>query len=160
MEPWAYLVTFACYGERLHGDSRGTVDPVHNGWQTPYLDANPSRQRVERNRMPKPRGRLSPQDRHIVLTAIRSVCEHRSWTLHAAHVRSTHVHAVVSSAAKPEAMMTQLKAYSSRALGRTKCWSRHGSTSYIWNPRQLQAAIDYVIHGQGDPMAHYESRTL
>ena len=36
-EPWAYLLTFACYGERLHGDQRGSVDPNHNGFLTAYI---------------------------------------------------------------------------------------------------------------------------
>ncbi|MDA1234940.1 MAG: transposase [Acidobacteria bacterium] len=98
---------------------------------------------------------LSASSRRTVLESIRSVCEHQSWTLHAAHVLSTHVHVVVCSTAKPEAVMTKLKAYASRALGRTKCWSRHGSTGYIWDPRQLQSAVDYVVHGQGTSMARY-----
>jgi hypothetical protein len=147
------LLTFACYGERLHGDGRGSVDPNHNGWRTPYLDADTSRQFVERDRMRGAGVTLSTSDRHIVLESIRSVCEHQSWTLHAAHVRSNHVHVVVSATAKPEAVMTKLKAYACRALARTKCWSRHGSTGYIWSPHDLQSAIDYVVHGQGTTMA-------
>ena len=156
-EPWAYFLTFACYGERLRGDGRGSVDPNHNGWLVPYLDADASRQHFERNRMPKAGMSLSAPDRRVVLESIRAVCGYQSWTLHAAHVRSSHVHVVVSSSAKPEAVMTKLKAYASRTLGKTKCWSRHGSTGYIWDPHQLQSAIDYVIHGQGAAMACYQS---
>jgi hypothetical protein len=155
VEPWAYLLTFACYGERLHGDGRGSVDPAHNGWRTPYLDADPSRQCVERGRMRKVGVKFSASDRRIVLQSIRTVCEHQVWTLHAAHVRSTHVHVVLSSTAQPETVMTKLKAYASRALGQTKRWSRHGSTGDIWNPHQLHSAIDYVVHGQGTSMACY-----
>jgi hypothetical protein len=147
------LLTFACYGERLHGDRRGSVDPHHNGWLSPYLDGDSSRQRAEQGRMRVASARLSVSDRDVVLQFIRSVCAHQSWTLHAAHVRSNHVHVVVSATARPEAAMTKLKAYASRALGRTKCWSRHGSTGYIWTPHDLQRAIDYVVHGQGPPMA-------
>lgn len=101
--------------------------------------------------------KLPPSERHAVLESIRSVCEHQSWTLYAAHVRSTHVHIVVSSAVKPETVMTKLKAYASRALGQTKRWSRHGSTGYICDPHQLQSAIDYVVHGQGATMACYQN---
>jgi REP element-mobilizing transposase RayT len=88
------------------------------------------------------RATLSANSRRVVLESIRAVCEQQSWTLHAAHVRSTHVHVVLSSSAKPEAVMTKLKGYASRALGQTKCWSRHGSTEYIWSPHQLQSAIE------------------
>ena len=35
--PLAYLITFACYGARLHGDESGSVDRHHNLPGTPYL---------------------------------------------------------------------------------------------------------------------------
>ena len=104
--------------------------------------------------------RLSAEARTIVLHQIQSVADHESWTLHAAHVRSAHVHAVITADVKPETVLGKLKAYSSRALNQTfgkqtKRWSRHGSTVWLWDPRQLQHAIQYVIHGQGVPMACY-----
>lgn len=159
-EPWAYFLTFACYGERLHGDERGSVDADNNGWRTPYLAANRNRQRFEQRLMPQGRARLSEASREIVLATIRSVARHQSWTLHAAHVRSTHVHVVVTADDKPEMVLGKMKAYSSRALneasGRTsKRWSGHGSTVWLWDVHQLARTVDYVVHGQGAPMACY-----
>ena len=159
-EPWAYFLTVACYGERLHGDERGSVDTDNNGWRTPYIATNRSWQRFEQRLMPQGTARLSEASREIVLVAIRSVAQHESWTLHAVHVRSTHVHIVVTADDKPETVLGKMKAYSSRALnqasGKTiKRWSGHGSTVWLWDVHQLARSIEYVVHGQGNPMACY-----
>ena len=57
-------------------------------------------------------------------------------------------------------MMNAFKAYASRALNRSgadgdpkKCWARHGSTRWLWNKDDVEAAVDYVTTGQGEPMA-------
>jgi hypothetical protein len=43
-QPWAYfLLTFTCYGDRLHGDKRGSVDRTHNHFGSRYLEARPLR---------------------------------------------------------------------------------------------------------------------
>lgn len=159
-EPWAYFLTFACYGERLHGDNRGSVDRNHNGRQTPYLSVNPDWRRFEQKRMQHRSARLSAEARDIVLESVRSVSEHERWILYAAHIRSTHAHIVVSAPTEPEIVLGKLKAYSSRALNnalgkQAKRWSRHGSTVYLWDARQLQSAVDYVVHGQGPTMSCY-----
>ena len=59
--------------------------------------------------------------------------------------------------------MNDLKAYASRKLNETghdrpgrKRWTRHGSTKYKWNVRELEAAVEYVVRGQGEPMEVYE----
>jgi hypothetical protein len=30
-------------------------------------------------------------------------------------------------------------------------WARHGSTRYLWNERDIEAACWYVLHGQNKP---------
>jgi len=84
---------------------------------------------------------LDGNRRDAVLAAICGVCKFRGWTLLAAHVRSTHVHAVVESEAAPERIMNDFKSYASRQLNRMgldrpgrKRWARHGSTRWIWKP--------------------------
>ena len=92
--------------------------------------------------------------RDIVRKAIESVCGYRRWQLSAVHVRTNHVHVVVSAEERPEKVMTDFKCYASRALGDSqKHWSRHGSTRYLWNRESINAAIRYVAEGQGEPMA-------
>jgi hypothetical protein len=38
---------------------------------------------------------------------------------------------------------------------REKRWASHGSTIWLWDPHRLQRAVDYVVRGQGTPMALY-----
>ena len=158
--PRAYLITFACYGARLHGHPMGSVDRDANASQTPLLDPNPGRMRWEQQRMHDCACRLDRDQREIVLTAVRQHCDHREWVLHAAHVRSNHVHVVITAPLAPELILGQLKAYAARALNkvqgrRLRRWSYHGSTRYLWDPSHVAAAVDYVVWEQGFPVAYY-----
>src|SRR5208337_582469 len=106
---------------------------------------------------------LDAPRRQIVLNAIREVCEYRGWDLLAAHVRTTHVHVVVTSTESPERVMNDFKGYASRGLNEAgfenaerKSWTRHGSTPYLWKPRDVEAAVHYVVHEQGEPMAVFD----
>ncbi len=49
-----YLITFTCYGARIHGDESGSVDREHNLFGTLPLEANSERVRTERHRMNQP----------------------------------------------------------------------------------------------------------
>jgi REP element-mobilizing transposase RayT len=107
---------------------------------------------------------LDEAQRAIVLEAIENVCRFKHWQLRAAHVRSNHVHTVVDADVAPELAMNAFKAYASRALnlahpqeqGRLR-WARHGSTVYLWSSEKVNAAINYVLGKQGEPMACYRS---
>jgi REP element-mobilizing transposase RayT len=99
----------------------------------------------------------------VVLDSIRQSCQFRGWWLSAAHVRSTHVHAVVATEEKPERVMGEFKAYASRALVRVGLetsarpkWATHGSTRWLWIEEDVRAAIDYVLNGQGENMEVYQ----
>ncbi|MBP9891199.1 MAG: transposase [Planctomycetes bacterium] len=89
--------------------------------------------------------------------AIREVCTHRGWTLHALNVRTNHVHVVVSAPdVAPERVMNDFKAYATRRLRQRKLvsrqqkvWAHHGSTPRIWKPEGLARAIRYVNEAQG-----------
>jgi REP element-mobilizing transposase RayT len=126
------------------------------------VSANTERTTNERARLRESPYTILPEQRDIVLHSIREVCLHRGWTLHAAHVRTTHVHAVAEGDSRPEAMMNAFKSYASRALnsigldgGSKTRWARHGSTRWLWNQDDVRAAVDYVSTGQGEPMAVY-----
>jgi REP element-mobilizing transposase RayT len=156
------LISWTCYGQWLHGDARGSVDREHNVVGTPWLPADATVESSERQCMTEPPYVMDAARRSVVLAAIREVCAFRKWTLHAVHVRATHVHVVVSGAQTPERMMNDLKAYGSRALNKAgfdrpdcKRWTRHGSTRYINNESYLTAAINYVLHKQGVPMERW-----
>jgi adenine-specific DNA methylase/REP element-mobilizing transposase RayT len=161
--PLAYLITFTCYGTWLHGKDPLSVDRDHNVPRTPFLAPDPEREESELRRMDQPPYELDVPRRQIVLDAIREVCEYRGWELLAAHVRTTHVHVVVTSTESPERMMNDFKGYASRRLNEAgfenaerKRWTRHGSTPYLWKPRDVEAAVHYVVHEQGEPMAVFD----
>ncbi len=160
--PLAYFITYTCYGTRLHGDERGTVDPAHNQPESPFLPANEQRRKVEANLMKQPAFVMDQARRIVVLKTIREVCNHRRWTLLAAHVRTTHVHLVAQGNAVPEKIMNDVKAYSSRRLNEAKLdppdrirWTRHGSTIYLWKMDEVEAKVHYTLYEQGDQMEVY-----
>jgi REP element-mobilizing transposase RayT len=146
----------------LHGDEQGSADDEHNIPGTSYLPPDAERHAAERERMDQPPYSLDEPRREALLAAIRQDCEHRGWTLHAVHVRSNHVHVVVSAAVTPERVMNDLKSYGSRRLNEAgfdtkdrKRWTRHGSTRYVWNEDGLLDACDYVLNRQGTPMSRW-----
>jgi REP element-mobilizing transposase RayT len=160
--PLAYHIVFSCYGARLHGDEAGSVDRDHNLPGTEYLPSNPQRAQSDFDRMAEPAYEMDGPRRKVVLEAILEVCIYRHWVLLAAHVRTTHVHAVVKALIVPERILNDFKSYSSRRLNESgfdqagrKRWSHHGSTRYLWKPQQVQGAIQYVLEAQGEPMEGY-----
>ena len=115
--------------------------------------------------MTHPEYSLDAVRRKLVLVAIQEACAHRGWLLHAAHVRSNHVHVVVEADRDPGELMVALKAYASRTLnecgldeGRPKRWARHGSTRWLWTGRELDRVVRYVVDEQGEAMEVYERK--
>ncbi|HEX4228538.1 MAG TPA: transposase [Bryobacteraceae bacterium] len=75
---------------------------------------------------------------------MRKHCAHRGWNLLAAHVRSNHVHAVVTADVRPERIMNEFKSYASRELNNLRSngahqrrWARHGSTRWVFVAEEL-----------------------
>ncbi|HEV2200051.1 MAG TPA: transposase [Bryobacteraceae bacterium] len=156
--PTTYLITWACYGAWLPGQS-GSVPRTQNQFGSPLPEPDSHRQRHSGNRMTQDPYLLDEIRRQVVLSSLRDVCSYRGWTLLAAHVRTNHVHVVVTANRKPEPIMTALKAYSSRALNESaldpphrRRWARHGSTRYLWTVESVRAAIHYVVREQGPAM--------
>ena len=161
--PLAYLITFTCYGARLHGDESGSVDRDHHTPGTPFLPPNSVRVSAEEKRAKQEPYQLDSRERALVLDAIQATCEYRGWRLLAAHVRTQHVQLVVAAEAAPEKVLQDAKKYACRALNRAggeeenqRRWTRHGSTRYLWKPESVGAAIEYVVREQGEPMAVWE----
>jgi|GEM_PF-204191 len=160
--PRAYFITFSCYGCWLHGDAGGSVDRRHNVFATSVIESHPGYESSERARMDQPAYELDATRRGLILKAIQDVCAHRGWWLFTVHVRTTHVHVIVQAGDPPEKVMNDFKTYASRALNQAGCdkparkrWAHHGSTRYLWVQEDLEGAIHYVLHEQGEPMAIY-----
>ena len=153
-----YLITFRCYGTWLHGEERGSVDRRHyNRVGTPDMPANKKILEDESASLKHSKFILNRQQRAVVKSAIREVCDYRAYTLYAVNARTNHVHSVVGADCKPEKVMSAFKSYATRKLreanlisGDVKPWARHGSTPYLWTEEEVQRAIDYVLNGQGE----------
>jgi REP element-mobilizing transposase RayT len=156
--PLGYLITFRCYGTWLHGTERGSIDRRnYNRYGTPDMPANEKLVDDERAELKNPAILLTRAQSDVVASAIREVCQHRAYVLHALNVRTNHVHSVVSASCKPEHVMDSFKAYATRKLREenllsrdVKPWARHGSTPYLWTEEEVKRAIEYVLNGQGD----------
>ncbi|HLB57590.1 MAG TPA: transposase [Gammaproteobacteria bacterium] len=105
---------------------------------------------------------MNAPQRETVLQSIIKTCEFSNWHLHAAHVRTNHMHIVVSAQKEPEKIAVSLKAYATRylkqqypELNRKKYWSKGESTGYIFQSENLFRAIQYTIEEQGNEMAFY-----
>jgi REP element-mobilizing transposase RayT len=156
----AYFITFSTYGARLSGDERGYVDRRENLYGFPLPLPNRARSITANQNMVGTAQVLSDSQRAVVLGALMEVCGYRSWELLAAHVRSNHVHVVVSASASVASMLRDFKAYASRRLNERdsvtkKRWAEHASTRYLWNEKSIWLAVQYVVEEQGEPMAVY-----
>jgi hypothetical protein len=159
-----YFITFTAYGQRLHGDARGSADRHHNQAGAPLLAPDPERVARSRQLMTDPPYRMDERRRGVVLSAILEHAGFRGWSVLACRVRTTHVHVVVAGDAASERMMTAFKAYASRALSAAqlggegvKRWSRRGSTRHLNTEESVRRAVRYAVDEQGEPMAVYEA---
>ena len=159
--PIAYHITFTTYGSWLHGDKRGSVDKEHNRYGSAFVSPNSGLHQKEQNALKNPPFIIGQRQRKMVLEAILQVCKFHGWLAHAVHVRSNHIHIVVSGREKPEKMMVNFKACATKAIKKCnneqatsrKYWARHGSTKYIWTKESLASTMRYVRDVQGKIMA-------
>ena len=155
-----YLLTFATYGTWLPGQD-GSVSRGQNLFGSRLPEPVPHFEAGAKKRLVDAPFLLDAESRLKVLASIQEVCAHRGWFLQAAHIRSNHVHVVVSANQTPELVMTAFKAYASRALNGVdfgqRRWVRHGSTRYLWTRESIHAAVRYVVCEQGEPMAVFEA---
>lgn len=165
-EPLAYFLTFSTYGTWLHGRDPGSVDRDHNAVGSPLLPADPDRERARRNQLRQPEYVLDDPRRNVVLAAIRDVARHRGWKLWAVHVRSNHVHVVVTAVGRPEKVMADFKAWASRRLREAfgedadrDRWTQHGSTKYLWTDAAIDEKVAYVVDEQSEAMSVFDSRS-
>lgn len=158
-EPLAYLLTWTCHGQHLHGDARGSVDCEHNVPGTPFIAADPRRRGRARALMWAEAISLTPAMRRVAREGIVRLCQERCWPLLACNVRTTHVHVVVRCESRsPEHALAQLKASATRELRvhgllppDARAWTRHGSTRWINHEVGLAAAMAYVEACQEGP---------
>jgi REP element-mobilizing transposase RayT len=121
------------------------------------LEPNSEREQFERSLLTRDVVELNAVSRCIVHNTIFEVCNHRGWIVHALHVRTNHVHLVVTAQShRPERVMNDCKSWSTRRMVEAgalaaglKSWARHGSTVYLWRTEHVLEKVDYVVNQQG-----------
>ena len=154
--PLAYVLTWVCYGNWLHGDDRGSVDKDHNQFGEPYLSFNPVRETVRHSQLKHTPFKLDAKARGVVQQTIVEVCEHRGWVPLELCVRTNHVHVVVTSRDSADKTLADLKAWCTRRLReaglrgkKSPAWAEEGSTIWLWTPKQVAEKRPYVRDEQG-----------
>lgn len=148
-EPLAYFLTWTTYGTWLSGDSRGWT-----AWKRGQQPPDPKLNARMRSRMVESELRLDPEQIQIVEQTIKAHCTHRNRTLHALSVQPNHVHVVVTAPGyRPETVLDQLKAWSTRRLkaqmpSRKHWWTEGASERWINDQTGFEAAIQYVAEAQ------------
>jgi REP element-mobilizing transposase RayT len=144
------------------------VDDKHHIYGTPLAPIDAKREVQERGAMLQPPYVMSEPEREIVCNAIVELARERGWLLWAVHVRTDHVHVVVSAERDPGRVMSDMKARGSRDLtlagfgnAARRRWTRHGSTLHLFHEEEVAAKIAYTLDQQGERMAWYakEPRT-
>jgi REP element-mobilizing transposase RayT len=156
--PIAYLITFRTYGTWLHGDERNSVRRSgNNRYGGPAVTPSEPLRESMRDEMLANPFVFDQAQRQCVEAAIREVCNFREYLLRALNVRTNHSHFVVSADVKPEKIANDCKAYATRNLRKQwlvgndqKVWARVASTRYLWKPRYVEGAVDYVKYCQED----------
>jgi hypothetical protein len=139
--PIAYLLTVRTYGTWLHGDNRGSI--TRNGKVLPgsfKLEPNVPLLESMRDAQRQPSVTLDEYQRELVRLAIAEVCDYRKYILHAVNVRTNHAHTVISKPIKPEKIVNDLKAYSTRKP--RERW-QFGISERVWSPgRKHQISLE------------------
>ena len=156
--PLAYLITIRTYGTWLHGDARNAIDRhCLNVFGTRKMPPDKKLEIARREESKFPPVIFSDQHREIIDKAIRDFCKRKGYPVEALNVRTNHAHVVISAERRPERLADAIKAAATRKLRKARLfpdevqiWSRGRSRRYLWKPRQVEAAVGYVLYGQGD----------
>jgi REP element-mobilizing transposase RayT len=140
----AFFITFRTYGTWLPGDERGFTHHSRAEDSDKQRPAEPALETMMSSRKSESSRVLNRDERAVVDEAIRGVCEHRGWAIHALNVRSNHVHVVVQADVSPERVMNDFKVWATRRLRERglvkpdeRVWARHGSTVYVYEEEKL-----------------------
>ena len=153
-EPLALFITWTVYGEHLQGDGRG--------WRARRQGEHSPQPRLaqwHRARLKHEVIKLSPEQRAVVEHEIRRHCAHRDWHLWVVHVRSTHVHVVVTAAGRSgKTVRDQLKANGTRGLREQwpefrdrPVWTALGDWVCVNTEDELEQVCVYVRDAQDQP---------
>jgi REP element-mobilizing transposase RayT len=156
--PQAYLLTIRTYGTWLHGDRRFSVGRKEtNIYGAPAIAPNESLEKWMLEEMKHPPRLFNAKERKVVQDSIEELSGRKGFRLQASNVRTNHAHIVLTAQRKPERIIIEIKANATKFLREAglateteRIWSRGKSRRYLWKPRNVAAAVNYVLYGQGE----------
>jgi REP element-mobilizing transposase RayT len=151
-----WLITFAAYGSRLHGDDRLTVDRAHNQFGTPYLKPDGTRMAQDADRMLSGTVVLSVEQQAFVEHTIPELCARGGWRFVQCSAAGNHVHVLCSIPSETHGKIAPsiLKRWLTQALDTrwnmpkrrdgTSWWSEGGSARAVKDQESLARAEAYI----------------
>ncbi len=143
-----YILTFSTYGVHLPGDERGSYNHVREGRRR-FFAPSTRLEAFAREKMRQPKYDLSSAAVRVAMRdSIVGVCRFRGWNLFALHIRVSRVHAVVETIGPASRILSDFKAYATRALreqgleapGRL-IWAHGGSAHELSNRDAVSAPV-------------------
>jgi REP element-mobilizing transposase RayT len=171
-----WLFTNTTYGTWLPGNERGSVTSVrdrrsdelptgsrleHDQFGTPWEQHIPGIHSNATSLLKCPPIFLTLSHAEILLAQFIETAKYRERTLHAVSIMSNHWHMVVTVPGDPDPnrVLTDIKAYASRALNRVygkpasnTWWTMRGSKRKLATDAALAGAINYTLYKQPNPL--------
>ncbi len=160
-EPFAMLITWTCYGQRLPGDPRGYVSntltsegylPKRNTPGTAYDRDDRATYERARRLQKQPTVWLTLAQANAAADSIFKGVEERHWLILRGAIMANHVHMLVTNCPDDgPAVRRILKGVSQAALSRhaggpRTWWTRGGSDRYKHGHAAVEAADRYVAN--------------
>lgn len=171
-----WLFTNTTYGTWLPGNERGSVTSVrdpradelvegsrleHDQYGTPWEGYIPGILSSAASLLKCPPIFLTLSHAEILLAQFQETAKYRKRTLHAVSIMPNHWHMMltVPGDPDPDRVLTDIKAYGSRALNRefgkpasNTWWTMRGSKRKLATDAALAGAINYTLFKQPNPL--------
>lgn len=156
MPTTVWLITFATYGSRLHGDQRLTVDRSHNQFGGPYLKPDASLMARDAARMNGFTVLLTREQQDFAQRTIPELCARGGWAYLECSAATNHIHLLCGVPAETHGKIARsiLKRWLTQALDTrwrlpkrpdgTSWWSEGGSARAIRGEQSVNRAAAYV----------------
>ena len=165
-----WLISSTTYGTWLPGDERGFVSTVenppgprvrHNQFGTPYDIDMPALRESARALMKGSPIFLDLAKAELIGAQFQETTTFRNWEMHGFSIMTNHFHIVVTAGDEvpSSSILGDFKSYASRVLNRRygkpvngTLWTESGSRRPLPSEKALEAAIDYVLYRQPNPL--------
>jgi REP element-mobilizing transposase RayT len=172
-----WLFTNTTYGTWLPGNERGSVTSVrdasassrieHDKYGTPWEGHIPGIHTSATSLLKCPPIFFTFTQAEILLAQFIETAEYRERTLHAISIMPNHWHMVTTVPGDPDpnSVLSDIKAYGSRALNRVyekpasnTWWTMRGSKRKLATDVALASAINYTLYKQPNPLVVWSAK--